>query len=80
MSETQVKPKLNLGLGSALPPGVVPFRREDPDHFWATPNQTQSASRSSSSEVRIRVPFLSVVYFSRGTLPKKRVKGHYWGT
>ena len=22
----------------------------------------------------------SVVYFSRGTLPKKRVKGHYWGT
>ena len=23
---------------------------------------------------------LSVVYFSRGTLLKKRVKGHYWGT
>ena len=29
--------------------------------------------RSSSREVRIRVPFFSVVYFSRGTL----VKGHY---
>ena len=29
--------------------------------------------RSSSREVRIRVPFLfSVVYFSRGTLPPKR--------
>ena len=31
--------------------------------------------RSSSREVRIRVPTFSVVYFSRGTLPKKRVKG-----
>ena len=31
--------------------------------------------RSSSREVRIRVPtFLSVVDFSRGILPKKRVK------
>ena len=30
-------------------------------------------TRSSSREVRIRVPFLfSVVHFSRGTLPKKR--------
>ena len=39
-------------------------------------------TRSSSREVRIRVPgtLFSVVYFSRGTLPKKRVKGHYWGT
>ena len=36
--------------------------------------------RSSSREARIRVPFLSVVYFGRGTLPKKRVKGHYWET
>ena len=36
-------------------------------------------SGSSSREVRIRVPFLfSVVYFSRGTLPKKGAKGHYW--
>ena len=24
-------------------------------------------------------PLFSVVYFSRGTLPQKRVKGHYWG-
>ena len=24
--------------------------------------------------------FFSVVYFSRGTLPTKRVKEHYWGT
>ena len=33
-------------------------------------------------EVRIRAPdsFSSVVYFSRGTLPPKRVKGHYWGS
>ena len=31
-------------------------------------------------EVRIRVPFFSVVFFSRGTLTQKRVKGHYWGT
>ena len=23
---------------------------------------------------------VAVVYFCRGTLPKKRVKGHYWGT
>ena len=30
---------------------------------------------SMSREVRIRVPFLSVVYFSRGTLPKKGYKG-----
>ena len=31
-------------------------------------------TRSSSSEVRVRVPFFSfsVVYFSRGTLPQKR--------
>ena len=32
-------------------------------------------TRSSSREVRIRVPF-----FSRGTLPRKRVKGLYWRT
>ena len=40
------------------------------------PNRT----RSSSREVRIRVPFpFSVVYFGRGTLPpKKGEKGHYW--
>ena len=30
-------------------------------------------ARSSSREIRIRVPFLSVVYFNRGTLPKKQV-------
>ena len=28
---------------------------------------------SSSREVRIRVPFFGVVYFSRGTLPQKMV-------
>ena len=32
-----------------------------------------STTRSSSRE-------LSVVYLSRGTLPKKRVKGHFWET
>ena len=31
-------------------------------------------------EVTIRIPFLTVVYFSSGTLPPKRVKGPYWGT
>ena len=37
-----------------------------------------SHPRSSSREVRIRVPFFSVVYFSRGTFPPKRngEKGH----
>ena len=40
----------------------------------------QTNARSSSREVGIRVPFLSVVYFSRGTLPKKFVKGHSCGT
>ena len=29
--------------------------------------------------VRIRVPFFSVVYFRKGTLPPKRVKGHLAG-
>ena len=38
------------------------------------------STRSSSREVRIRVPF-SVVYFSRGTLPikKETIKGHLAG-
>ena len=33
-----------------------------------------SLTRSSSREVRIRVPFSSVLYFSRGTLPPKKGK------
>ena len=39
-------------------------------------------SRSSSRELRIRVPLFSVVYFSKGTLPpqkKETVKGHRAG-
>ena len=32
----------------------------------------ETASRSSSREVRIRVPCFSVVYLSRGTLPPKK--------
>ena len=43
---------------------------------WGKPNQKTAwllgTPRSSSGEVRIRVPFFSVVYFSRGTLPQKR--------
>ena len=35
--------------------------------------------RSSSREVRIRVPTFVCVYFSRRTLPQKRVTGHYGG-
>ena len=35
------------------------------------PGGRESSSRSSR-EVRIRVPFSSVVYFRRGTLPQKR--------
>ena len=51
---------------------------------WLTTNP-----RSSSKEVRIKVPtfvlssffFFPAVYFSRGTLPKKEtVKGHSWET
>ena len=34
-------------------------------------DSTDPRDRSSGKEVRIRVPFFSVVYFSRGTLPKK---------
>ena len=30
--------------------------------------------------VRIRTPTFSEAYFSRGTLPPRRVKGYYWGT
>ena len=36
-------------------------------------------TRSSSREVRIRVPFFSVVYFSRGTLPPKKGKRELLG-
>ena len=43
-------------------------------------DESGSLPRSSSREVRIRVPTVYVVYFSRRTLPKKRAKGHYWGT
>ena len=39
-----------------------------------------TSTRSSSREVRIRLAFLYVAYFSRGTLSQKSVKGHYWGT
>ena len=40
----------------------------DPSKNWGVSN-----SRSSSREVRMRVPTFSVVYFSRA-------KGHCWGT
>ena len=33
---------------------------------------SENSTRYSSREVRTRVPFFSVVYFSRGTLPQKR--------
>ena len=37
-------------------------------------------ARSSSRQVRIRVPFFSAVYFNRRTLSKKKgEQGHYWG-
>ena len=39
-----------------------------------------TSPRFSTREVRIRVPFLSVVDFGGGTLTQKRVKGNYWGT
>ena len=48
--------------------------------FWSSAQKLscvhlRKVSRSSSSEVRIRVPFVfSVVYFSRGTLPTKKGK------
>ena len=42
--------------------------------YRIAPNvRSRHATRSSSREVRIRVPF-SVVYFSGGTLPQKKVK------
>ena len=40
-------------------------------------------SRSSSRQVRLRVPEFSVVYVRRGTPPKKKRRKlieHYWGT
>ena len=41
-------------------------------HYWL---------KEGTREVRIRLPtFVQDVYFSRGTLPQKRAKGHYWGT
>ena len=36
-------------------------------------------SRSSSREIRIRVPFFQDVYFSGGTLPQKGREGHLAG-
>ena len=47
-------------------------RASIPKHSWDV------LTRSSNREVRIRVPFFSVVYFSRGTLPRGKKK-HYWG-
>ena len=38
-------------------------------------NRRRQAARSSSREDRISWYQLSVVYFSRGTLPQKRVRG-----
>ena len=43
-------------------------------------NDPPTFPRSSSREDRIRVPLLSVFYFSTGTLPQERIKGQYWGT
>ena len=44
-------------------------------HPMGWENTMRGASLGPSREVRIRVPFFSVVHFSRGTLPQKRVKG-----
>ena len=41
------------------------------------PTEKEAVSRSSSSEVRIRVPFFLWSILVGGTLPQKRVKGHY---
>ena len=55
--------------GECFTARLKPHRKND-----LTP--TKTTSRSSSRQDRIRVPdFVSVVYFSRGTLPQKRVKG-----
>ena len=56
---------------SPLNPGTALY----PIHFRRSP------TRSSSREVRIRVPLFAAVYFSRGTLPTKKetVKGHLVG-
>ena len=46
----------------------------------ALPRGLGSLSRGALEPGRLQgYPFL-VVYFSRGTLPEKWVKGHYWGT
>ena len=59
---------------------VVPCQLSDTKRNEEVTKYT-SKSRSSSREVRVRVPFFSVVYFSRGILPQKRgEKGNYWGT
>ena len=71
---SQLRPSQNMGgakFGSAL---RFPFNKPN----W--PGKKKK-SRSSSREVRIRVPdSFSAVYFTRGTLPPKSAKGHYWGT
>ena len=48
------------------PAGVRPLKQD------AVNQLASNWSRSSSREVSIRVPFIFVVYFSRGTLPPKR--------
>ena len=46
-----------------------------PEYF----RRPKTKARFFSREVRIRVPFFGFVYFSRGTLPTKKGKGHYLG-
>ena len=62
-------------------PGLITHARETYNHGkWGMTAFQKTSSRSSSREVRIGVHFFfSVVYFSRGPLPPKRVKGQYWG-
>ena len=47
----------------------VPFCLTNPKRILGPPVESKG----------ILYPF-SVVYFSRGTRPQKRVKEHYWGT
>ena len=61
------------------------FPDEPTGHGEPLPSQanfTYATTRSSSVEggKKLWYQLSSVVYFSRGFLPQKRVKGHYWGT
>ena len=75
--------RISLGIPQKHLPSGHPQVFKPQDSFVATvenhwQNNGLLQARPSSREVRIRVPFSSLLFLRRGTLPQKRVKGHYW--